>query len=86
MECCFCRSTQTTVINGAPFCDAHSPERTITGARTLTIVPDRCERCGEHLTPRTTRGSIKCRCDQPSMPHNLGKDDDKPPMQVRYGN
>lgn len=54
----------------------------------LTIAPERCAKCGEALTPGVTKGRIQCRCDQPSMPRHLRNNDkdDRPPMQVRYGN
>ncbi len=44
--------------------------------------------CGEALTYAVTKGGIKCRCDQPTMPRHLRNNglDDRPPMQVRYGN
>lgn len=44
--------------------------------------------CGEPLTPTITKSSIKCKCDQPKMPSHLmnNDNDDKPPMQTRYGN
>ena len=44
--------------------------------------------CGEPLTPSITKGNIKCKCDQPTMPRHLRNNDadDRPPMSVRYGN
>lgn len=46
--------------------------------------PDRCQRCGEHIT-RVTLGTIKCRCMQPRMPRGI-VESDRPSPQVRYGN
>lgn len=90
-ECTWCRSTNTLIINGAPFCEAHAPIDDAPRKRSndvLTLVPDVCERCGEFLTPGVTKGKIKCKCDQPKMPRHLmnNDNDDRPPQQVRYGN
>lgn len=89
-ECCFCLSTDTSEKDGGWFCEKHYPydERTTVRQRTLTATPERCERCGEVLSPAVTKGKIKCECDQPKMPiHLRGNDnDDTPPSAVRYGN
>lgn len=89
-ECCFCLSTDTSEKDGGWFCEKHYPydERTTVRNRTLTTTPERCERCGELITPKVTLGNIKCKCDEPKMPRHLrGNDkDDSPPSQVRYGN
>lgn len=88
------------MVNGAPFCPDHEPGN-VTHTRTLTQTQDKCDRCGEFLTPSVTKGSIKCKCDMPKMPrcakpgmHRKGctcmaqkiENDNRPPMQVRYGN
>lgn len=89
-ECAFCYSTNTSEKDGGWFCEKHYPydERATVQNRTLTTTPERCERCGELVTPKVTLGNIKCKCDQPKMPlHLRGNDkDDSPPSQVRYGN
>jgi len=70
-ECCFCHSTDTTLINGAPFCYDHQPGDVQGKPRSrdvLTLVPDVCVNCGEFLTPGVTKGKIKCKCDEPTPP------------------
>ena len=86
--CCFCSSTDTRMVDGSPFCPDHEPGN-VTHTRTLTRTQDKCDRCGEFLTPSVTKGSIKCKCDMPKLPRHLRDkvmNDDRPPMQVRYGN
>lgn len=55
--------------------------------RPLVVAPERCAKCGEAFTPRVVRG-IQCKCQMPRIPRDLIGDDtnDRPPMQVRYGN
>lgn len=86
-SCCFCRSTDTTFIEGAPFCEEHRPDSQ-RNSNTLTLAPERCPKCHEFLTPGVTKGSVKCKCDMPKMPRHLmnRENDDRPPMQGRYGN
>lgn len=57
-------------------------------ARNTEPDPDRCQTCKEFFTPRTTKGSIKCKCDMPKPPRwVLAEANDKPlPAIVRYGN
>lgn len=103
-ECCFCRSTDTSEKDGGWFCEKHYPydERTTVQQRTLTATPERCDKCGEAITPKVTMGKIKCECDQPSPPRPCEPDCNKPhahlteaawlarmgkvPTAVRYGN
>lgn len=89
-ECCFCMSTDTSEKDGGWFCEKHYPydERATVQQRTLTATPERCDGCGEAVTPKVTSTSIKCKCEQPKMPRHLRNNDsdDRPPMQVRYGN
>lgn len=50
--------------------------------------PDRCAGCGEVYSPRITKGSIKCKCDQPKPPRwvleNMDKDD-RPSPAINRG-
>lgn len=84
--CVFCHSTETSEVAGAYFCADHLPGE-VQHTSTYTQTPDKCPKCGEYLTPGVTKGSIKCKCDMPKMPRHLRNraDDDRPPMQVRYG-
>ena len=53
----------------------------------LTVVPERCTRCNEALTPQVTKGSYKCKCDQPRAPRSVLEAANNTPLsgQVRYG-
>lgn len=56
-------------------------------AATLTVVPERCPKCNEALTPKVTKGSYKCKCDQPRAPRSVLEAAERTPLtgQVRYG-
>lgn len=50
--------------------------------------PDRCADCGEVYTPRITKGSIKCKCDQPKPPRwvlDAMEYDDRPSPAINRG-
>ena len=61
--------------------------RPVRKVRPLVVTPDRCAKCGEAFTPRVVKGA-QCKCQMPRIPRDLIGDDtnDRPPMQVRYGN
>lgn len=57
-------------------------------ARQAPVVdPDRCGKCKEAFTPRVTKGSYKCKCDQPKPPRHILAAAEGVPLsgQVRYG-
>lgn len=97
-ECSFCHSTDTYERDGAWFCDEHGPDtERRRPVATITTLPERCERCGEALTPMVTKGKAKCACDDPSIPRpckpdcklphmhrRVTKGDDRPPTFTMY--
>jgi hypothetical protein len=89
-NCTWAKANHTNVVAAPLTCGDFTP--VVAAERnegpTLSFVPDRCPKCHEALTPKVTKGSYKCKCDQPRPPRwVLEQAGDKPLTgQVRYGN
>lgn len=91
MDCANCKWTLKT-HNGSlssVTCGEFSPKAVAArnSGPTLTVIPDRCAKCGEALTPKVTKGAYLCRCDMPKAPRSVLADAANTPLPglVRYG-
>lgn len=92
MDCANCTWTEanhTNVVASALTCGRFVSKGLVAerNAGTLTIMPERCPKCNEALTPKVTKGSYMCKCDQPKPPRSVLEAANAIPLagQVRYG-
>ena len=88
MDCANCtwsKANHTHSIAASLTCGAFVAARNV--ARSVAVDPDRCGVCGEARTPRVTKGSYLCKCDQPKPPRSVLAAAERVPLsgQVRYG-
>lgn len=87
MNCTWTKANHTNAVAASLTCGNYSERLVAERNAGLTVIPDRCERCDEALTPRVTKGSYLCKCDQPRAPRSVLEAAERAPMsgQVRYG-
>jgi hypothetical protein len=71
-NCTWAEGNHTNPIAAALTCGDFTSRAAVAArnaASNLTVIPERCPTCNEALTPKATKGAIKCRCDMPYMPN-----------------
>lgn len=86
INCTWSKSNHSRPIAAPLTCGDFSPAQRNAGP-SLTVSPDQCAKCREHLTPRVTKGAYQCKCDMPRAPRSVLEAAANTPLsgQVRYG-
>lgn len=90
MECVNCtwsKANHTNTVAASLTCGNYTVAAVVERNAGLTVVPERCPKCHEALTPKVTKGSFKCKCDQPRAPRHVLERaaNERVPMFTRYG-
>lgn len=93
MDCANCswsKANHTNIVAASLTCGRFTSKAAVVARNagaSLTVIPERCEKCKEALTPRVTKGAYKCKCDQPRAPRSVLEAANNTPLsgQVRYG-
>lgn len=86
-NCTWTEANHTNIVAASLTCGNFTAVEVAARNASLTVIPERCAKCDEPLTPRITKGAYKCKCDQPRAPRSVLQAAERVPLsgQVRYG-